>query len=45
VDKTDLDEMKMNLSRDPVNSGNFRDDITVDGRVNHRDMSLEKSKL
>ncbi len=45
VDTADLDEIKMNLSRDPVNGDNFRDDITVDGRVNHADTTLEKSKL
>ncbi len=45
VDTVDLNEIKMNLSRDLVNGDNFRDDITVDGTVNHRDTKLEKSKL
>jgi hypothetical protein len=45
VDTNDLNQIKMNLSREPVTVDNFREDITVDGRVDHRDTSLEKSKL
>ena len=45
VNNTDLKEIRMNLGRDLVNGNNFRDDITVDGKVNHGDTTLEKSKL
>ena len=44
VNNMDLKEIKMNVGRDLVND-NFRDDITVDGKVNHSDTTLEKSKL
>ena len=44
VNNTDLKEIKMNVGRGLVND-NFRDDITVDGKVNHGDTTLEKSKL
>ena len=42
---TDLKEIKINVGRGLVNDDNFRDDITVDGKVNHGDTTLEKSKL
>jgi hypothetical protein len=42
---TNLKEIKMNVGRGLVNDDNFRDDITVDGKVNHGDTTLEKSKL
>ena len=45
VNNTDLKEIKMNVGRGLVNDDNFRDDITVDGKVNHSDATLEKSKL
>jgi len=35
----------MHLGRGLVDGDNFRDDITVDGKVNHGDTTLEKSKL
>src|SRR6185503_4757869 len=35
VGTADLNEIKMNLGRGLVNEDNFRDDITVDGKVNH----------
>jgi len=44
VNDTDLKEIKMNVGRGLVNDDNFRDDITVDGKVNHGDTTLEKSK-
>ena len=45
VGTADLKEIKMNVGRGLVNGDNFRDDITVDGKVNHGDTTLEKSKL
>ena len=45
VNDTDLKEIKMNVGRGLVNGVNFRHDITVDGKVNHGDTTLEKSKL
>src|SRR6476619_7880931 len=45
VNNTDLKEIRMNVGRGQVNEDNFRDDITVDGKVNHGDTTLEKSKL
>ena len=43
VDRADLDEMRRHVG--PVNSDNFRDDITVDGSVDRSDIKLERSKL
>jgi hypothetical protein len=45
VNNTDLKEIKLNVGRGLVNEDNFRDDIRVDGKVNHGDTTLEKSKL
>ena len=45
VNNTDLKEIRMNVGRGLVTEDNFRDDITVDGKVNHGDTTLEKSKL
>jgi hypothetical protein len=45
VNTADLKEIKMNVGRGLVTDDNFRDDITVDGKVNHGDTILEKSKL
>ena len=45
VNNKDLKEIRMNVDRGLVNEDNFRDDITVDGKVNHGDTTLEKSKL
>jgi len=45
VGTADLMEIRMNVGRGLVNDDNFRDDITVDGKVNHGDTTLEKSKL
>jgi Dockerin type I domain len=45
VNNTDLMEIRMNVGRGLVTEDNFRDDITVDGKVNHGDTTLEKSKL
>jgi Dockerin type I domain len=45
VNRTDLEEIRMNVGRGLVTEDNFRDDITVDGKVNHGDTTLEKSKL
>ncbi len=45
VNRTDLDEIRTQVGRGLVTEDNFRDDITVDGKVNHGDTTLEKSKL
>jgi len=45
VGTADLKEIRMNVGRGLVNDDNFRDDITVDGKVNHGDTTLEKSTL
>ena len=45
VNRTDPKEIKMSVGRGLVNDDNFRDDITVDGKINHGDTTLEKSKL
>jgi hypothetical protein len=45
VGAADLKEIRMEVGRGLVNDDNFRDDITVDGKVNHGDTTLEKSKL
>ena len=45
VNNTDLKQTRMNVGRGLVTEDNFRDDITVDGKVNHEDTTLEKSKL
>ena len=45
VNDTDLKEIKINAGRGLVNDDNFRDDITVDGKVKHSDTTLERSKL
>ena len=45
VGTADLKEIRMEVGRGLVNDDNFRDDITVDGKVNHGDTTLEKSKL
>jgi hypothetical protein len=45
VNNKDLMEIRMNVGRGLVTEDNFRDDITVDGKVNHGDTTLEKSKL
>jgi hypothetical protein len=45
VGTADLKEIRMNVGRGLVTEDNFRDDITVDGKVNHGDTTLEKSKL
>ena len=45
VNQTDLEEIRMNVGQGLVTQDNFRDDITVDGKVNHGDTTLEKSKL
>ena len=45
VNQTDLEEIRMNVGQGLVTQDNFRDDITVDGNVNHKDTTLEKSKL
>jgi hypothetical protein len=45
VGTADLKEIRMEVGRGSVNEDNFRDDITVDGKVNHGDTTLEKSKL
>ena len=45
VGTADLKEIRMEVGRGLVNDNNFRDDITVDGKVNHGDTTLEKSKL
>ena len=45
VNLTDLEEIRMEVGRGLVTEDNFRDDITVDGKVNHGDTTLEKSKL
>ena len=41
VNRTDLKEIKLNVGRVLVNDDNFRADITVDGKVNHGDTTLE----
>ena len=45
VDTADINEIRMNIGRGLVNDGNFRDDITVDGKINHGDKTLAKTKL
>ena len=45
VTKADVNEIKANIGRGLVNGDNFRDDITVDGHVNHGDKTLAKTKL
>jgi len=45
INRTDLEEIRMGVGRGLVSEDNFRDDITVDGKVNHGDTTLEKSKL
>ena len=45
VGTADLKEIRTNVGRGLVTEDNFRDDITVDGKVNHGDTTLEKSKL
>jgi osmotically-inducible protein OsmY len=45
VNQTDLEEIRMEVGRGLATEDNFRDDITVDGKVNHGDTTLEKSKL
>ena len=42
VNNTDLKEIRMEVGRGLVIDDNFRDDITVDGKVNHGDTTLEK---
>ena len=45
--RADRDSTAFSLCRGRglVTDDNFRDDITVDGKVNHGDTTLEKSKL
>ena len=45
VTKADVNEIKTHLGRGLVDESNFRDDITVDGKVNHGDTTLAKTKL
>jgi hypothetical protein len=45
VGTADLKEIRMEVGRGLVNEDNFRDDITVDGKVNHGDTTLVTSKL
>jgi len=45
VGTADLKEIRREVGRGLVTEDNFRDDITVDGKVNHGDTTLEKSKL
>ena len=45
VDTADINEIRMHIGRGLVNDSNFRDDITVDGHVNHGDKTLAKTKL
>jgi hypothetical protein len=45
VTHADINEIKANIGRGLVNGDNFRDDITVDGHVNHGDKTLAKTKL
>jgi len=45
VNNTDLKQTRMNVGRGLVTEDNCQDDITVDGKVNHEDTTLEKSKL
>ena len=45
VTKADINEIKMHIGRGLVDDGDFRDDITVDGHINHGDNTLAKTKL
>ena len=45
VTNADVKEVRMNVGRGLVTGDNFRDDVTVDGHVNHGDTTLVKSKL
>ncbi len=44
VSRADLDEIRMHIGRGLVDDSDFRDDITVDGHVNHGDITLLKTK-
>jgi hypothetical protein len=41
----DINEIKMHIGRGLVDDSDFGDDITVDGKVNHGDKALAKTKL
>ncbi len=45
VDTADINDIRMHIGRGLVDDSDFRDDITVDGHVNHGDKTLAKSKL
>jgi Dockerin type I domain len=40
VNNTDVREVQMNVGRGRINGDNFRDDVTVDGKINHADANL-----
>ena len=44
VNSADVNAIRMNVGRGKVNSSNFIYDITVDGKINHGDTTLAKSK-
>ena len=45
VDTADINDIRRHIGRGLVHDGNFRNDITVDGHVNHGDKTLAKTKL
>jgi hypothetical protein len=45
VNSADINEIRMHIGRGLVDDSDFRDDITVDGKINHGDKTLAKSKL
>ncbi len=44
VNNADVKEVQMNRGRGFVDDSNFRDDVTLDGHINHGDITLVKSK-
>jgi hypothetical protein len=45
VNSADVQDIRMHVGRGLVDGSDFRDDITVDGHVNHGDVTLAKSKF
>jgi hypothetical protein len=43
IDTAYINEIRMHIGRGEINGDNFRDDITVDGHINHGDISLAKT--
>jgi len=45
VDVADVKEVRMHVGRKGVDGTTFRDDVTVDGKINHADVNLVKANL